>query len=154
MFQDAVFRMLIEIICVFLMLTETFGHHIIAKVFIRRTLTFPIRLLILLISWKKVVTIVIVIDITCTLNTEVIPNHSFQTFENLEEIFRLVGSWSTSSSPVRSPSPRESNAGLNYGTTSLQQRSRSPSPSNSKSNHFRGSLELELELELHYLIWM
>ncbi|XP_031638409.1 voltage-dependent calcium channel type A subunit alpha-1-like isoform X2 [Contarinia nasturtii] len=51
---------------------------------------------------------------------------------------RYRGSWSTTSSPVRSPSPRNSNAGLNgYGTTSLQQRSRSPSPSHSKSTHFR-----------------
>lgn len=64
------------------------------------------------------------------------------------------GSWSTSSSPVRSPSPslqgRDSNAGLNgqYGTTSLQQRSRSPSPSHAKINHFKGKIEfIELEID-------
>lgn len=61
--------------------------------------------------------------------------------------FHFKGSWSTSSSPVRSPSPshlpRESNAGFSgrYGTTSLQQRSRSPSPSQSKTNHFKGKAD-------------
>lgn len=54
----------------------------------------------------------------------------------------LLGSWSTSSSPVRSPSPNNQKRGSNgirYGTTSLQQRSRSPSPSKSRDNHFRGN---------------
>lgn len=59
----------------------------------------------------------------------------------------FTASWSTSSSPVHSPSPahtqRNSNLGLNghYGTTSLEQRSRSPSPLQSKSNHVQGELE-------------
>lgn len=59
---------------------------------------------------------------------------------------RYRGSWSTSSSPVRSPSPSHEGRVLNettngrYGTTSLQQRSRSPSPSHTKSNHFRGEI--------------
>lgn len=70
-------------------------------------------------------------------------------------IVDLIGSWSTSSSPVRSPSPRDSNAGLNgfYGTTSLQQRSRSPSPSQSKSNHFKGELELEIHNNNYNYYW-
>ncbi|XP_050531930.1 voltage-dependent calcium channel type A subunit alpha-1-like isoform X2 [Daktulosphaira vitifoliae] len=39
------------------------------------------------------------------------------------------GSWSASTSPVRSPSPDRSESGRTYyGTTSLDQRSRSPSP--------------------------
>lgn len=63
--------------------------------------------------------------------------------------FCMIGSWSTSSSPVRSPSPssqkRESNAGR-YGTTSLQQRSRSPSPSKTRDNHFRGTHILTSEV--------
>lgn len=41
----------------------------------------------------------------------------------------LAGSWSASTSPVRSPSPGRSESGRTYyGTTSLDQRSRSPSP--------------------------
>lgn len=40
-----------------------------------------------------------------------------------------TGSWSASTSPVRSPSPDRSESGRTYyGTTSLDQRSRSPSP--------------------------
>lgn len=40
-----------------------------------------------------------------------------------------AGSWSASTSPVRSPSPDRSESGRTYyGTTSLDQRSRSPSP--------------------------
>lgn len=61
---------------------------------------------------------------------------------------RYRGSWSSSSSPVRSSSPnnhrRESNISHRYGTTSLQQRSRSPSPSKSRDNHFRGCLKCKL----------
>lgn len=54
----------------------------------------------------------------------------------------VKGSWSTSSSPVRTPSPscQHNNQGP-YGTTSLMQRSRSPSPSKSRDNHFRGFMQ-------------
>lgn len=58
-------------------------------------------------------------------------------------LLKLVkGSWSTSSSPVRTPSPSCQHIQGPYGTTSLQQRSRSPSPSKSRDTHFRGSLQL------------
>lgn len=55
----------------------------------------------------------------------------------------IQGSWSTSSSPVNSPSPSRRGKGSNgiYGTTSLEQRSRSPSPTQSRNNQFRGEFQ-------------
>ncbi|KAL5233820.1 hypothetical protein ACI65C_001230 [Semiaphis heraclei] len=58
------------------------------------------------------------------------------TVSNVVEIVKQLdhrrhprGSWSASTSPVRSPSPDRSESGRTYyGTTSLDQRSRSPSP--------------------------
>lgn len=60
---------------------------------------------------------------------------------------RYRGSWSASSSPAHSPltnrHDKDSNARQNenylqYGTTSLQQRSRSPSPSQLNTRQFKG----------------
>lgn len=62
--------------------------------------------------------------------------HVYSWFARI--ICLIKGSWSTSSSPVRSPSPSCQHNQGPYGTTSLLQRSRSPSPSKSKDNHFRG----------------
>lgn len=58
--------------------------------------------------------------------------------QNENKIIFILGSWSASTSPARSPSPgghihavqcaRGHNHNRHYGTTSLEQRSRSPSP--------------------------
>lgn len=45
-----------------------------------------------------------------------------------EYFFFETGTWSVSTSPARSPSPRQLRRTRRYGTTSLEQRSRSPSP--------------------------
>lgn len=60
---------------------------------------------------------------------------------------RYRGSWSASSSPAHSPLPnrydkdsngRQQEHSMQYGTTSLQQRSRSPSPSELNTRQFKG----------------
>ncbi|VVC29318.1 Hypothetical protein CINCED_3A001475 [Cinara cedri] len=66
------------------------------------------------------------------------------TVSNVVEIVKQenrrhrTGSWSASTSPVRSPSPdRSENGRTYYGTTSLDQRSRSPSPVSTGGNSRR-----------------
>lgn len=75
---------------------------------------------------------------------------------------RYRGSWSASSSPTHSPlhnrhdnnsnAPREENY-LQYGTTSLQQRSRSPSPSQLNTRQFKGKQIFQVPLK-GFGIWM
>lgn len=64
---------------------------------------------------------------------------------------RFRGSWSASSSPVHSTLPnrydkdfndRQQEHYLQYGTTSLQQRSRSPSPSQLNTRQFKGEQKM------------
>lgn len=47
----------------------------------------------------------------------------------------VIGSWSASTSPARSPSPSHVHRHGTYGTTSLEQRSRSPSPRTQRHQH-------------------
>jgi hypothetical protein len=69
---------------------------------------------------------------------------------NIKTIFHIIGSWSASTSPARSPLSPRSRSGINdrhhrngrrnhlsyrFGTTSLMQRSRSPSPTKYHDYH-------------------
>lgn len=58
------------------------------------------------------------------------PTIPFNPLQCLNYSLFCAGSWSASTSPIRSPSPTHMHAKLagGYNTTSLEQRSRSPSP--------------------------
>lgn len=144
------------ITCKFLIIKPV-QDQLIERVSIHKTFDYQIPLTISLILWKKVGRHGIGIDTICIHDIEV---RNFDvlmalTFFNMF-VIRFIGSWSTSSSPVRSPSPCHLERNEHYGTTSLQQRSRSPSPSKSKQNIFRGGAKfrnIAKNLIVHLNIW-